>query len=615
MKKTTLLTLLLFTCICFAQVNLKTPTTIQQSSSITPTRDTEIVIFNEDFDAWPNGWSIDSETGSTATGEGAWHHNTDSSDSYARLNFVNSTMVHNEWLISPSIDIPTGVTKLQWDWNASYFWMVDPNENGDLNVYISNNNGATWSASIWSENTEGVFENYEWYTKVIDVSSYANETIKVAFVYDAVDSAHIGIDKVQVYTVDTIDAELISINTPTYITLGTSLSIEGTIYNNGTDNITSYDVSYNIDGGSESTNYAVTTNLAFSESENFTHNVPYNFATIGDKTINMTISNINGGNDSNLTNNVSSKLISVPTQAVLNVPLFESFTSSTCFPCAPFNQNIFNPFMDTHDDIAVVKYQMSWPAPGDDYYTVEGGTRRTYYNINSIPAMVTGGNQINTSSGAVNSSYNTQIATDAYFSIDASFSLVGNTITVNTEITPYISGTFTVHKAIIEKITTGNVSSNGENAFENVMMKMLPNGGGTQVSFLQETPYSINESFDMSSTNVEELSDLALVVFIQDDSNSSVLQSRYVSEASLGLDNQIFETVSLYPNPSNGHLNIKTTKELQLKITDTLGRIVISNQTVNDNDILDLSELNSGIYFIAISNGNEKGVQKLILNK
>ena len=27
-----------------------------------------------------------------------------------------------------------------------------------------------------------------------------------------------------------------------------------------------------------------------------------------------------------------------------------------------------------------VKYQMNWPAPGDPYYTNEGGVRKTYYN-------------------------------------------------------------------------------------------------------------------------------------------------------------------------------------------------------------------------------------------
>ena len=34
---------------------------------------------------------------------------------------------------------------------------------------------------------------------------------------------------------------------------------------------------------------------------------------------------------------------------------------------------------------------MSWPSPGDPYYTVEGGQRRTYYAVNTVPRLVMNG--------------------------------------------------------------------------------------------------------------------------------------------------------------------------------------------------------------------------------
>ena len=110
----------------------------------------------------------------------------------------------------------------------------------------------------------------------------------------------------------------------------------------------------------------------------------------GTYTLKVTLSNINGETeDDNLENNELSMQIYVPHQTVQRMPLFEYYASSTCSPSATFNFSFFNNFTQEHqEELALIKYPMYWPGNGDPYYTEEGGVRRMYYNVNSIPFLI-----------------------------------------------------------------------------------------------------------------------------------------------------------------------------------------------------------------------------------
>lgn len=231
-------------------------------------------------------------------------------------------------------------------------------------------------------------------------------------------------------------------------------------------------------------------------------------------------------------------------KSVQNMPLFEEFTSSTCPPCSSFNASVFTPFMNAHpDDITVIKYQMNWPSPGDPYYTAEGGVRRTFYSVNSVPDLFAGGEDCATTSSGVNNAYTTQMSKPAYFTINATHQINGNNITVQTDIfSENDELDLTVHMVVIEKLTTGNVGNNGETEFHNVMMKMLPDADGTTINFTSNFHTYLSETYDMSSTFVEEMDDLEIVVFIQNNETKEVLQSAYSVEAALPAP-----TVSFWP--------------------------------------------------------------------
>ncbi len=100
------------------------------------------------------------------------------------------------WIISPSI--PASVyTEVSFAWYTSYYWHVDPNDNGDLFVKVSTNGGSTWD-EIWTFGNIGVWDNWTWYETVLDLSTYAGQNIQVAFNLVANDNADLNLDIVYI---------------------------------------------------------------------------------------------------------------------------------------------------------------------------------------------------------------------------------------------------------------------------------------------------------------------------------------------------------------------------------------------------------------------------------
>lgn len=81
------------------------------------------------------------------------------------------------------------------------------------------------------------------------------------------------------------------------------------------------------------------------------------------------------------------------------------------------------------------------------------------------------------------------------------------------------------------------------------------------------------------------------------------------------------ENVSVYPNPSTGVIRIQTTflkeENLTVTVTNALGQVVASTKKNAMIDLLtlDLTSQSNGVYFVSVSNGTDKMVTRLILNK
>jgi subtilisin-like proprotein convertase family protein len=92
-----------------------------------------------------------------------------------------------------------------------------------------------------------------------------------------------------------------------------------------------------------------------------------------------------------------------------------------------------------------------------------------------------------------------------------------------------------------------------------------------------------------------------------------------VVSANLNTKDQQFETsVSVYPNPTKGLLNVNlpdNSMETALTLYDMRGRKILSKQTSSASDSMNIEQLQDGMYVLSIENENYKVSKKIILSR
>jgi hypothetical protein len=228
-------------------------------------------------------------------------------------------------------------------------------------------------------------------------------------------------------------------------------------------------------------------------------------------------------------NNTWEKHFSVPVGFTQRFPMIEHFSSSTCGPCVNVN-NQMNTFCNNNPGrYTYTKYQMNWPGAGDPYYTNEGGVRRVYYGVSGVPDIYLDG--VGTNNAAVNQTvFDQHAAEPGYFDVRGSFTVDGNNIHIFADVMPYVDVEARVFVAINEKVTYNNVGGNGETEFHHVFMKMMPDGEGSTIAFTTGEMQRLEFTQDMSSTHVEEMSDLEVSIWVQNYSSKYVYNSHFAYE-------------------------------------------------------------------------------------
>ena len=139
--------------------------------------------------------------------------------------------------------------------------------------------------------------------------------------------------------------------------------------------------------------------------------------------------------------------------------------------------------------------------------------------------------------------------------------------------------------------------------------------------------YAGVEMFSNDSTaNFRILNDLtvpqpgnASMIYIPNDAvytNGNAVAIRLMLQDPNGItDNQALQGVSLYPNPSNGIVNIRTTQTERyiVEVFNVLGENVLTTAIVGTNSI-DLSNSTAGVYMVRVSSANATMSQRVILN-
>ena len=106
------------------------------------------------------------------------------------------------------------------------------------------------------------------------------------------------------------------------------------------------------------------------------------------------------------------------------------------------------------------------------------------------------------------------------------------------------------------------------------------------------------------------------MIYIPEDqvySNGTAAAIRMIIDESLALEEEI-SGLNIYPNPSNGIVNIDLSGngDFNVQVNDILGKVV-SQQNINSSTILNLEDLNKGVYFITVSNDEATKTTKVII--
>jgi hypothetical protein len=161
------------------------------------------VLLTEGFESGavpPAGWS------DVITNPGATFHWYPGSYTFegfysAEVLYDPALVPQDEWLISPILDFTSVTADIRVDfyWDMSYYWGVDPFDNYDLELRISTDGGSTFPTLLWDESGEGVFGNYVYYHEVVSLAAYMGENdVVLAWRYVGVDGAQANVDFINV---------------------------------------------------------------------------------------------------------------------------------------------------------------------------------------------------------------------------------------------------------------------------------------------------------------------------------------------------------------------------------------------------------------------------------
>ena len=429
-------------------------------------------------------------------------------------------------LVTPAVDL-TGVSSVA----ITFKHALDNYSGGHtLGVATTSDDGTTWNVG-WSQTYSA---NGSWLVlQEINTPDMDHENVKFCIFYtgNSYNMNNWYFDDIQIFVREETDANLAAVNVADFNCgsepgiLSADVNVGMTVLNYGMNTITSIEATYEVEGFAPVTE-VFNANITSMASQTLSFNETITLDP-GSYDLNITINKVNGEDDIFTDNNSFSKTFSVAMATTDRIPMIEHFSSSSCSPCVSVN-NQMNTFCNNNPGrYTYTKYAMNWPGNGDPYYTSEGNVRRTYYGINSVPTIFLDG----VTSTPVNQTlFNQHAEQPGFFDIRGSFTVDGNVINVIADITPYVSTQARVYISVNEKETHNNVGGNGETTFHHVMMKMLPNGEGTTINFVGGENQHLEFTQNMSTTHVEEMSDLEVSIWIQNYNSMEVYNSHFAYE-------------------------------------------------------------------------------------
>lgn len=550
----------------------------------------------------------------------------------------------DEWLVSEAVAVPTGQPNVFVRWRVLAY---DGSAPDDYAIRISSTPAATaadlpgFAANTIFSDTDPVAG--EWVTKVAEVpASFYGQNIYIAIHNFANDEFLIAVDDLELVTLPARDLEATEFLTRGYSVANTPTNIIADFFNLGGETVTSVDVEYEVGTNAPVTATISGLNIEPYESSIITHTTPWT-STVGAKNIRYRVTSINGMSDVNPANDEVIRAFTATTAPSPRNLLNETFTSSTCPPCLPGNQNLetvqaqFN--ASNAGRLVSVRHQQNFPGVGDPYATDELVNRRAYYNQNSVPHSVIDGYRTRVNTNSLNlGNFNAALARPAFGTFAGSFLVdePAQTITINGTFTPStdLTGEEVLQVVIAEKRTTFNAATNGETEFFDVVRKFLPNENGAPTGAVAAgTPFAINVTYTFNGNyrrppsssdpanrtnhaiehSIEDFQNLEVFAWVENPEQQEVLNAGAMMRAfGVNVDNELTAgSFQVNPNPVSGNtanvaLDIREAAQGTIEVIDVNGKVVMSQAlgqlAVGTRNVsLNVADLTAGTYHVTLN--------------
>jgi thiol-disulfide isomerase/thioredoxin len=523
----------------------------------------------------------------------------------------------NEYLITPVIDL-AGVSSAILSFDYYFGNLTYQGNTENFSVRVSTDGGTTFTLL---QTMPGVTA---WSNRLLDLSAYAGQSIRVGFRYDDGNGWLYGaaLDNVKVYEPLLRDVAGVSMSVAEYILSNQPLTLTGTVQSLGSENITSMRLNYSVNNGTPVSQVVSGLNLNVTNNYNFSHGTAWTPAAEGSYTIKFWVDQINGEADQNNVNDTIVRTTYAAATLTQRKVLFEQFTSSTCGPCASADPTIegylnANGVNTAAGKMVAIKYHVNIPSACSGT-TTETQARQQYYGVNSAPAARLGGNAyaghpLNITQTMIDNEY----ARPAVFTIVPTGVYNGNAITVTVDVTSLVQFTGAgnvLHVVVFENNVpraSFSTATTSQQNFKYVARKLLPNANGTVMPNMtagQSQQFTFNHT--LTNLLAGNIANISVVAFIQNTSTREVYQATHASfTGNVGVDEitQVPLNLLVFPNPTSSDANIMfsaETAQASIEVVNALGQVVYTfNAGAVNGDVMfsiPTDNFNQGLYMINV---------------
>lgn len=398
----------------------------------------------------------------------------------------------------------------------------------------------------------------------INLAAYANQNIKIAIRNTSLDRYTFYVDDFSLLATPTapeIALTSVAALPAASVALGQDVTISGVVTNNGID-LTSYTVSYTVDGGA-AVEYNVTgINVAINGTHNFTHATPISGLTEGSHTVVITVSSPNGVADGDANDNSQTITINVSdcSGAITTFPYEEDFENGipACWTKIDNDGDGYN-----------------WITPAETNAAFATG-----YGYESDGAAVSWSYYPTTNSG---SGWDGEsLTTDDY--------LITSAITLPTtgeyELSFYTASLNSTYADDLEvKIsTTGTAISDFTTLIANQTIS------NTIQQYTEKTASLANYAGQTIYIAFVHVSNDMFGLFIDDVKIA----------APTAANENIADAIAVYPNPTKDMVTVANAEGKDIVIVNSLGQVVANIENAAANQTIDVANFANGTYFVKV---------------